>query len=351
MEHDGSGMTGLNGPRAGARKSVRLFREELVETGYLESGRRFPLVLRPAITDLNLASWLGENRQLVETEVIRHGALLFRGFRVLSASQFEAAARSLAPELLSYNERAAPRREVGRRIYTSTEFPPDQHIPLHHEMAHSHHWPMKIWFFCLEPAARGGSTPIADDREVFGCIDPKIKERFIQKKVMYVRNYGQGVDMPWQEVFQSHDRSVVEEYCRKSNMRCEWKDNDHVRMIAIRQAVAAHPKTGETVWFNHAHMFHISNLEAAVSRSLLALFKEDELPRNAFYGDGSPIESSVLDEIRGTYDEAAVRFDWQKGDVLMLDNFLASHGRDPFSGPRKILVAMAEEYINREICS
>ncbi len=83
--------------------------------------------------------------------------------------------------------------------------------------------------------------------------------------------------------------------------------------------------------------------------ALLAEFKDDEIPRNAFYGDGSPIESSILDEIRDLYMRTAVIFPWRQGDVLLLDNFLASHGREPFVGPRKILVAMAELYTNKAI--
>jgi alpha-ketoglutarate-dependent taurine dioxygenase len=349
MNHGADPKSGPGDLKFNRREPLRLSRENLIETGYLESHEGFPLVIKPAIEHLNLGSWTRDNRRLIEAELIRHGALLFRGFRVSSPSQFELVARATSSELLDYNERAAPRTEVTPKIYTSTEFPPDQYIPLHHEMAHSHNWPMKIWFFCLQPAVQGGMTPIANDREVFHRINPKIKERFMSKRVMYVRNYGEGVDMPWQEVFQTHDRALVEEYCRKSYMRCEWKDNDHVCMRAIRQAVAAHPATGEVVWFNHAHMFHISNLEPVVRDSLRALFKEDQLPRNAFYGDGSPIETSVLDEIRGIYQDAAVRFEWESGDVLMLDNFLASHGREPFAGPRKILVAMAELYTNQEI--
>jgi alpha-ketoglutarate-dependent taurine dioxygenase len=233
---------------------------------------------------------------------------------------------------------------VSSRIYTSTEFPADQYIPLHHELAHSHNWPMKIWFFCLQPAEQGGATPIANERKVFPRIDPGIKDEFIRRKVMYVRNYGEGVDMPWQEVFQTNDRSALEDHCRRTGMTCEWKDNDHVRMRAVRPAVAVHPQTGEEVWFNHAHMFHLSNLTREVRESLLSMFAEDELPRNAFYGDGSPIESSILEEIRGIYDEASVRFTWQERDILLLDNFLAAHGRDPFKGPRRILVSMSDAH-------
>jgi alpha-ketoglutarate-dependent taurine dioxygenase len=138
-------------------------------------------------------------------------------------------------------------------------------------------------------------------------------------------------------------------YCRKTGMQAEWRDNDRLRTRAIRQVVATHPQTGDTVWFNHAHMFHVSNLSAAVRDALLSEFKEDELPRNAFYGDGSAIESSVLDEIRETYNSTAVAFPWQRGDILMVDNFLVSHGREPFVGPRKILVALAELYANPEV--
>ncbi|HEX8559090.1 MAG TPA: TauD/TfdA family dioxygenase, partial [Pyrinomonadaceae bacterium] len=298
---------------------------------------------------LNPAAWGAANRELVESLLHRHGAVLFRGFRVGGVEGFEALARSVTPELLDYKERAAPRREVGRNVYTSTEFPADQRIPLHHEMSYSHNWPTKIWFYCERPAEQGGATPIADDRKVFRLLDPKIKEVFMSKKVMYVRNYGEGVDMTWQDAFQTEDRARVEEYCRRSHTAVEWKDGDRLRTRQVRQAMATHPALGETVWFNHAHMFHVSNLQPAVRESLLSEFADDELPRNAFYGDGSPIEDSVLEEIRAVYAGAAVTFAWQEGDVLLLDNFLTSHGREPFAGPRRVVVAMAELFTNPDV--
>ncbi len=326
------------------RKSVRVSASALVRTGYLEEAPGWPCVIEPGAEGVELAEWARANREVVERELLKHGAVLFRGFNLDSARRFEQFARAVSPDLLDYFERAAPRAEVEKNIYTSTEYPPDQPIPLHHEMSYSHNWPSKIMFFCLQPAQEGGATPICDDRKVIGLIDPAIKERFMQKKVMYVRNYGEGLDLSWREAFQTDDRREVEEYCRQARMTCEWGDGDRLRTRAVRQVVATHPSTGETLWFNHAHMFHISNVAPAVREALLAQFKEDELPRNAFYGDGSSIEGSVLEEIRGVYESTAVRFRWRKGDVLLLDNFLTSHGRDPFAGPRKVLVAMSELY-------
>jgi hypothetical protein len=334
--------------KANRRKAVRLSQEDLVKVEYLNPEKQFPLVMEPRAAILNLAAWAESNREFIERKLLECGAILFRGFEVGGVSQFEQFARALSGQLLDYRERAAPRREVGERVYTSTEFPADQSIPLHHEMSYSHNWPTKIWFFCAQPAQQGGSTPIADDREVFNLIDPKIKERFIEKGVMYVRNYGEGLDMSWQVAFQTDDRSVVEEYCRRAHTQFEWRDCDRLRTRQARQVTVRHPKTGDLVWFNHAHMFHISNLPAEVRHALLSEFKDDEIPRNAFYGDGSPIESSILDEIRDTYQRSAVIFPWHEADILMLDNFLASHGREPFVGPRKILVAMAELYTHEE---
>jgi alpha-ketoglutarate-dependent taurine dioxygenase len=331
------------------RKAMTVSQESMVKSGSLDGGAPFPLVMKPAMEGVNLASWAAANREALHKQLLAHGAILFRGFGVDSVEQFQGFTGAVSPELLDYNERAAPRTEVGKSVYTSTEFPPDQHIPMHHEMSYSHNWPTKIWFYCDTPPADRGCTPIVDDRAFFPRLDARIKQRFLERKVMYVRNYGEGVDLPWQEVFQTSDPAAVEEYCRSAHMTVEWKGENRVRTRAVRQAVVTHPQTGDEIWFNHAHMFHQSNLTPAVREALLAEFAEDELPRNAFYGDGTPIETSVLDEIRGLYEESAVRFPWQKGDVLMVDNILASHGREPFSGPRKILVAMAELYTNPDL--
>ena len=330
-------------------RSIRLSTDAVITTSFLEQNGEFGLIIEPNVEGLDLVSWTKSNVERIGHFLLRHGAILFRNFNVSSVAQFEQWSRTISPQLLDYRERAAPRAEVSKNVYTSTEYPADQVIPLHHEMSYSHNWPAKIWFFCLQPAQSGGCTPIADDRKVFSRIPATIKETFMRKKVMYVRNYGEWLDLPWQEAFGTTVRSEVEGYCQQAKTEFEWRDRNGLRTRQIRQAVATHPKTGETVWFNHAHLFHTSNLEPALRELLVQEFSEDDLPRNAFYGDGTPIEDSVLEEIRGIYNETALTFPWQKGDVMMLDNFLVSHGREPYTGPRKILVSMAELFTNKDL--
>jgi alpha-ketoglutarate-dependent taurine dioxygenase len=183
---------------------------------------------------------------------------------------------------------------------------------------------------------------------VLNLLDPGIKKRFIQKKVMYVRNYGDGLGLSWQTVFQTTERKKVEEYCGHGDIEYEWKDGDRLRTRQVCAAVRTHGSTGEKVWFNQAHVHCLLSLEPSLRESLLEVAPDKNYPLdiNAFYGDGSSIEASVLSEIKEVYRQATIVFPWQKGDILMLDNMLVAHGRLPYVAPRKILVAMAEPCMN-----
>jgi alpha-ketoglutarate-dependent taurine dioxygenase len=162
--------------------------------------------------------------------------------------------------------------------------------------------------------------------------------------VMYLRNYGAGLGLPWQEVFQTSEKSEVEAYCRQAGISYEWLDGERLRTRQIRPAIRRHPKTDEDVWFNHALFFHVSSLEAATRDSLLSGLQEEDLPFNTYYGDGSPFEAAVLDEIREAYRRETMSFPWQAGDILMVDNMLVAHGREPYTGQRQVVVAMAEPF-------
>lgn len=338
-----SDLSKLKRPGAGARRAIQVSSQQgLVTADTLQPGQALPVVIRPAVEGVDLIAWAEANRAMIEEHLHRTGSILFRGFGSRSLEEFERFTAATASELLEYSNRSTPRSHVGNNVYTSTEYPADQWIPMHNEMSYTRSWPMKIWFCCMVSAPEGGETPIADSRRVLERIDPAIRQRFIEHGVMYVRNYGEGLDLSWQEVFQTDSPAEVEAFCRETGIEFAWKDGGRLRTQQVCQAVATHPRTGEQVWFNQAHLFHITALNSEVQHTLRTMFGDEGLPRNTYYGDGTPIEPEALDAIRAAFTQEMVMFRWEEGDVLMLDNMLVAHGRAPFSGPRKILVGMAE---------
>lgn len=324
------------------RKAVSVSQSNLVRQDLLSPSQPLPLVIEPTIAGLDLVEWARDNRQQLDALLAQHGGILFRGFTIGGAATFEELTVAVSNELLEYRERSSPRSQVSDRIYTSTDYPPDQPIFLHNENSYQHAWPMKLFFCCLTPAQTGGETPLADVRLVYQALDPAIRQRFVEKKVMYVRNFGDELGLPWQTVFQTTDKDRVEAYCRQAQIEPEWLAGNRLRTRQVRAAVAIHPRTGAALWFNHATFFHVTTLVPEVRDALLAQFAEEDLPSNTYYGDGTAIEPEVLDHLRAAYNAATVIFPWQQDDVLMLDNMLVAHGRRPFSGARKVVVGMAE---------
>jgi alpha-ketoglutarate-dependent taurine dioxygenase len=323
------------------RKAVSPAETELVNTGNLRPDWQLPLVVTPAVDGVSLLEWVAANRTQIDAWLQHHGGILFRGFGVGSVGEFERFIEAAADNWAEYREPATPRTQVSGNIYTSTDYPAAQRIFLHNENSHTESWPMKIFFFCATAAQQGGETPIADCRRIYERIDPATRERFLQKQIMYVRNFGDGLGYPWQQVFKTDDPGEVESYCRGNGITTEWKP-DGLRVRYVRPAAARHPRSGAMVWFNHGTFFHISTQEPAIREALLASMAEEDLPYNTFYGDGSPIEPQALEHLRSIYEDETVAFPWQEGDLLMLDNMLVAHGRAPFVGPRKTLVGMAE---------
>jgi alpha-ketoglutarate-dependent taurine dioxygenase len=323
-------------------KLASVSKTNLVASDGLFSERGLPIMFLPEVEDVDLASWVPGNRPEVLEKLSKAGAVLFRGFKIESLPQFRAFTQSVCPELIEYGERSSPRTKIDDGVYTSTDHPADQPIQLHNEQSYTLNWPMKIWFFCMQPPLTGGCTPIADSRKILKRLKPQTVEKFSRKQIMYMRNYGDGLGLHWPEVFQTTDKLAVEQHCHEASIEFEWKDGNRLRTRQVRPAIRTHPHTGEQSWFNHMLFFHVTSLPPSVRDAFVSGIEEEDFPFNTYYGDGSPIEPSVLEEVREAYVQETVAFPWQKGDILMVDNMLVAHGREPFSGPRKIMVAMAE---------
>lgn len=338
---NGPAIAKLGGMR---RKPIRVDEDSLVRFTPLNPGSAYTAVCEPASPGVSLVAWAEANRELIERKLLEHGALLFRGFPVASAQAFDDCISALSGGALEYKFRASPRTQVDPRlnIYTSTDYPKDQRIFPHNEHSYSPVFPLKIFLWCdIAPLARG-ETPIGDTRAITRAIDPEVRERFARLGIMYVRNYGDGFGLPWQTVFQTDDRAQVDAYCASVGIHTEWKADGRLRTRQVGPALVRHPRSGETLWFNHATFFHVSTLPPSVRDALEADFADDDLPQNTFYGDGSPIEPQVLEHLRSIYLQHMTEFPWRHGDVLLLDNMLSVHARNEYDSPRRILVSMAE---------
>jgi alpha-ketoglutarate-dependent taurine dioxygenase len=300
-----------------------------------------PARLSPSRPGVQLASWVAHHRAQIEQLLRVHGGLRFRGFGPMTPDRLREVLQAIGSEPLAYGERSSPRLEVSDRVYTSTEHPADQPIFLHNENSYQQTWPLRIAFACVVPSGTGGETPVADVRRVLRAISPRTRAAFAERQVMYIRNFRDGLGLPWRTVFQTDDRAAVEAYCAAAALTTEWI-GDRLRTRAVRPAIRRHPLTGEDVWFNHALFFHHASWDPAVRDALLGQHAPDDLPSHACYGDGAAIEPDVLDEVRAAYDAATICEPWQPGDLVLLDNMLVAHGRRPFTGARTIIAAMAD---------
>ncbi len=300
-----------------------------------------PLLLDVEKNGLNAVNWAEEYQQDIRDLIEANGAVLIRGLKVPGTTQFGKILSTLfGSELLEYVYRSTPRTELRGNIYTATEYPAAEVIPQHNENAYSRHWPNRIGFMCILPSETGGETPIGDSRVIYNMLPKSVRDKFEEKGVLYVRNYST-LDLPWSVVFQTEDKSEVEAYCDANELKYEWLENNSLRTSQVNPATAVHPRTGEKLWFNQAHLFHASSLGKEIAETLLTSLGEQNLPRNSYYGDGSPIEPDVLDLIRSAYEQTKIKFSWQRNDLLLLDNMLFTHGRESYTGPRKVLVGMA----------
>ncbi len=299
----------------------------------------FPLVVEPN-TNINIIDFVTEYQDDVKMGIAEYGAILFRGFNTPGESALSDILETIWAKPLAYVYRSTPRTSVGKGIYTATEYPATRHIPPHCESAYQLDWPMIIGFHCVEPSQEGGQTPIGDVSSITNHIGNDILAEFRERRVRYVRNYSDKVDLPWNVVFQTESKQAVEQYCKDHHLSFEWKEGRHLRTSQVCQGTAIHPTTNEELWFNQSHLFHVSSLGDAAAKSMIEVFGEDNLPRHSYFGDGASIPSETLGHVRESFSNEMFFFDWAKDDILVLDNMRVCHARRPYVGQRRVLAAM-----------
>ncbi|WP_217145931.1 TauD/TfdA family dioxygenase [Streptomyces sp. AC627_RSS907] len=269
-----------------------------------------------------------------------HGALCLRGLPVRSVDDFAKVRDVLIPSSTPYREKATPRSDYGGGVYSSTDLPPSQPIALHNENSYTLRFPGLLLFGCLVAPEDGGATPVADCRKVLDSLPPRLVAKVRSVGWQLKRSYSDLVSTDWRTAFSAESAKDVERYCDDNLIAYEWQPDGNLRTSQLRPGVIRHPTTGAEVWFNHLAFWNEWSLDDELREALLDEFGADGLPFNSAFGDGEPLTREDLRAVQAAYETATVRQPWEAGDLLLVDNILTAHGRDPFRGERKIVVAM-----------
>ncbi len=334
-----------------------------------------PFIVTPNDGGGNLEELEGRIRSgEFENEITHTGAVLFRGFDVRGAEDFQRIAMTVAPDLQEQYLGTSPRESKSRYVFSASELPAFYPIMQHCEMSFLPSAPRKIFFYCKTAPTVGGETPLTDFRKVAASLNPKIRREFEQKGIRNIRNYA-GPKSPksfdlwslkrWNEMFKTEDKTKVEAECQKQGFEYQWLKGDRLRLINTQPAFKTHPKTGETAWFNHLQVFHtaaaayeykkiaamrptLKNRALAWATKAMTQIKKRVSPyenhgTHCTFGDGSPIPEAYIYHVLDVIWQHLVPLQWQAGDVVAIDNDSIAHGRLPYSGAREVLVAWTGE--------
>jgi len=312
-----------------------------------------------------LLDWITQNRESRESHLHRAGAVLFRGFSAIqTADDFSSIAQRMAPEMLDYAGGTTPRSAVTGKIVTSTDAPRHVVIGLHQEMSYlsparefPDPTPDKVMFFCETAPGGGGQTPLADMREVYKKLPRELVSRFeskgglvLHRKLPAQKRYG--FEVTWSTAFGTSDRAEMDGIARRNGWAISWDKHGGLEVSHGPSPVTkTHRLTGEKIWFNQAHLLHKSvapwtsawlgsSLTQRLRAKAMKPFIRDRFYYHSTFADGSEYSESDIETIRNVIQQETVFFDWQRGDVLLIDNKLVAHGRQPYSPPRKIFAAL-----------
>ena len=306
----------------------------------------FPsMVVKPKqICDLtNAISWVKENICEIEAELASSGAVLFRGFPITDAESFDAFSAAFNYDSFTYQESLsnAVRINFTERVFTANEAPKDVEIYLHHEMAQTPVSPDKLFFFCKSAAEQGGATPVCRSDQLYNALEkarPELAQAFLEKGLKYTttmpadNNTASGQGRSWKSTLSVESKQQAEKKLAELGYQWEWQNNGDLKAITpVLPAVR--------ILDNGVHVFYNQLIAAYLGWQGV----RDNPSKAISFGDGSEIPVSGLKLIIELSKEFTYDLQWQDGDVALIDNKMAMHGRRPFTGNRKrqVLVALA----------
>ncbi len=299
-----------------------------------------PVMRTGAVADP--ATWVSRHRDALRSVVAEYGSVLVRGLGLRDVTAVGAVFHRLADSLMIEREAFAARDTYADGVYSSATWPSNQPMCMHHELSYRLEFPSLLLFACLTAPTSGGATGVADSPTVLDALPTDLVERFEREGWLLTRSYNGEIGASIEEAFGTDDRAAVESYCRANAIEFAWQPDGTLRTRQRRSAVVRHPVNGRRCWCNQIAFLNEWTIDPEVREYLVEVYGADGLPFNTHFGGGDPIGKDVVDVLNAVYEEHTAREPWQPGDVMLVDNIRTAHSREPFEGPRDVLVGMAE---------
>lgn len=300
-----------------------------------------PPILRTGAVE-DPAGWADGYRDALRAVVAEHGSVLIRGLGLTAADKAAGVVRRLATASTAEKEAFASRQTYAEGLYSSSNWPPNQPMCMHHELSYRLEFPGMMMFACLTAPEKGGATAVADATAVLEALPPELVQRFEREGWLLTRSYNDEIGATVAEAFGTDDRSAVEDYCRANAIAFEWQPDGALRTRQRRSAVVRHPVTGRRCWFNQIAFLNEWTMDPEVHEYLGDMYGAEGLPFNTRFGDGDPIGADVVQMLNTVYEANTAREPWQTGDLMLVDNIRTAHSREAYEGSREVLVGMAD---------
>jgi len=296
-------------------------------------------------------AWSRARRGLFDKLILRYGGVVLRGFPIASAEEFDRFANLFPIYEHGYAGGMAPRRHVTGDVLESTYLTEGFKLSLHSEMAYMNSFPPRIAFFCQRASSVGGETIIGSLAELTRRIPPALRDKIARHKVRVVRNYapcGASQELEtiedtnqigWDEAFETEDPAEVERLCGTLGLALEWNEDGSLTLFDLVEPFTAHPKTGERVYRSSLHT-DITSERQGMSATRDRLIARQKHPSGSFLDTGEKLAREEAECIHRIQEDIEISWKWRDGDLMILDNLQVAHGRNPFSGPRQVHVAL-----------
>ncbi|WP_432043328.1 TauD/TfdA family dioxygenase [Streptomyces cadmiisoli] len=299
-----------------------------------------PVLQAEAVSDA--AAWVGVRRDRLRDLVAEHGVVTVQGLGLRTPADVEAVLHQVADRPVTEREAFAARDRHAEGVYSSSAWPPNQPMCMHHELSYTLECPSLLLFACLEPPTEGGATAVADSAAVLEALPAELVDRFEREGWLLTRSYNDEIGATLSQSFGTDDHDAVEAYCRANAIDWSWQPDGSLRTRQHRPAVVRHPESGRRCWFNQIAFLNEWTMAPEVREFLVEEYGPDGLPFNTRYGNGDPVPREVVEQINTVYDAHTVRRPWNSGDLMLVDNIRTAHSREAYQGPRDVVVALAD---------